>query len=159
MSRIRILLVTIVCGAAALAASAPAGAVVAPGTFATARDDQLIVVSSVIVGARTVEMMGGWNDDAVPCSNFRRLDVSILIDRVRGSQNQRRTRMKSEARRNCAEGGPNLGFVLRASSLGMACADGTWRPGHYDFVTNTLHRARQLRSIASLFFTKTEPCN
>jgi hypothetical protein len=35
MSRIRILLVTI-CGAAALAASAPAGAVVAPGTFATA---------------------------------------------------------------------------------------------------------------------------
>ena len=158
MSRIRILLVSIVCGAAALASTSPASAVVAPGTFATARDDQLIVVSSVIVGARTVEMMGGWNDEAVSCSNFRRLDVTVIIDGVRGSQTQHRTRTKSEARRNCAEGGPNLGFVLRASSLGMACADGTWRPGHYDFVTNTLHRARQLRSIASLFFTRTEPC-
>jgi hypothetical protein len=41
-------------------ATAPAWAVVTPGTFATARDDQLIVVSSAIVGARTVEMMGGW---------------------------------------------------------------------------------------------------
>ena len=60
MSRARILLVSIVCGAAALAATSPASAVVAPGTFATARDDQLIVVSSAIVGARTVEMMGGW---------------------------------------------------------------------------------------------------
>jgi hypothetical protein len=159
MSRIRILLVTVACGAAALAATAPAGAVVdEPGTFATARDGQLIVVSSVIVGRRTVEMMGGWNDEALPCTNYRRLDVRILVDRVRGAQTQRRSRLKSEARRNCAEGGPNLGFVLRASGLGMACADGTWRPGHYDFVTNTFHRARRLRSIASLFFTKTEPC-
>ena len=158
MSRARILLVSIVCGAAALAATSPASAVVAPGTFATARDGQLIVVSSAIVGARTVEMMGGWNDEALACDRFRRLDVTILIDRVRGGQTQRRTRTVSQARRNCAEGGPNLGFVLRAASLGMACADGTWRPGHYDFVTNTFHRARRLRSIASLFFTKTEPC-
>jgi hypothetical protein len=158
MSRVRILLITIVCGAAALAVTSPASAVVAPGTFATARDGELIVVSSVIVGARTVEMMGGWNDDALACDRWRRLDVSILIDRVRDGQTQRRRRTKSGVRANCAEGGPNLGFVLRASSLGLACADGTWRPGHYDFVTNTLHRARQLRSIASLFFTKTEPC-
>jgi hypothetical protein len=158
MSRARILLITIVCGAAALAAASPASAVVAPGTFATARDAQLIVVSSAIVGPRTVEMMGGWNDDALPCHQFRRLDVEILIDRVRAGQTQRRTRVKSQARRNCAEGGPNLGFVLRASSLGMACADGTWRPGQYDFVTDTFHRARQLRSIASLFFTRTERC-
>jgi len=158
MSRARILLVTVVCGVAALAATSTAPAVVAPGTFATARDDQLIVVSSVIVGARTVEMMGGWNDDALACDRWRRLDVSILIDRVRSGQTQRRTRARSGVRANCAEGGPNLGFVLRASRLGMACADGTWRPGHYDFVTNTFHRARRLRSIASLFFTKTERC-
>jgi hypothetical protein len=158
MSRARILLLTIVCGAAALAATSPASAVVAPGTFATARDGQLIVVSSVIVGARTVEMMGGWNDDSLACDRWRRLDVSILIDRVRNGQTQRRTRAKSGVRANCAEGGPNFGFVLRASRLGLACADGTWRPGHYDFVTNTLQRARQLRSIASLFFTKTKRC-
>ena len=158
MPRARILLVSIVCGAAALAAASPASAVLAPGTFATARDGQLIVVSSAIVGARTVEMMGGWNDEALTCDRWRRLDVRILIDRVRNGQTQRRTRSRSGVRANCAEGGPNLGFVLRASSLGMACADGTWRPGHYDFVTNTFHRARRIRSIASLFFTKTEPC-
>lgn len=159
MSRARILLVAAgVAAAATLAAATPAAAEIDPGTFAVARDGQLIVVSSVLVGPRTVEMMGGWNDDALACDRWRRLDVEILIDRVRAGRTQRVERSKSEARRNCAEGGPNLGFVLRARSLGMACADGTWRPGHYDFVTNTFHRARRLRAIASLFFTRTEPC-
>ena len=159
MSRARgRLLVAGLVAAATLAAAPTASAVRDPGTFATARDGQLIVVSSALVSARTVEMMGGWNDEALACDQWRRLDVRILIDRVRGGTTQRVRRQVTQARRNCAEGGPNLGFVLTAASIGMACPDGTWRPGHYDFVTDTFHRARRLRAIASLFFTNRDQC-
>ena len=143
MTRVRGILVGAV-AAATLAAAPAASAVVDPGTFATARDGRLIVVSSVLVANRSVEMMGGWNKEGAPCDRMRRLDVRILIDRV--------------LVQNCAEGGPNLGFQLTATDVGMACPDGRWRPGQYTFVTNTLHRARGLRAIASLFFRVREAC-
>jgi hypothetical protein len=145
--------------AAAMGATAPsAGAVVDPGTFAVARDGQLIVVSSVLVGNRTVEMMGGWNSDAAPCDRMRRLDVEILIDRVRRGNTTRFRDDVSARVQNCAEGGPNLGFQLSATDVGMACPDGTWRRGHYSFVTDTLHRRRGLRAVADLFFAERDPC-
>jgi hypothetical protein len=146
--------------AAMLAATTPtASAATDPGTFATARDGNLIVVSSVLVTARRVEMMGGWNNESQSCNVERRLDVEILIDRVRAGNTTRFVDEISAPVQNCAEGGPNLGFQLRASDLGMACAtSGKWRPGHYSFVTDTLHRRRGLRAIASLFFTEKDPC-
>jgi hypothetical protein len=145
--------------AAAMGATAPsAGAVVDPGTFAVARDGQLIVVSSVILGKRTVEMMGGWNSDAAPCDRMRRLDVEILVDRVRRGNTTRFRDDVSARVQNCAEGGPNLGFQLTATDLGMACPDGTWRRGHYTFVTDTLHRRRGLRAVGDLFLAQREPC-
>jgi hypothetical protein len=146
--------------AAMLAATTPtASAATDPGTFATARDGNLIVVSSVLVTARRVEMMGGWNNESQSCNVERRLDVEILIDRVRAGNTTRFVDEISAPVQNCAEGGPNLGFQLRASDVGMACAtSGKWRPGHYSFVTDTLHRRRGLRAIASLFFTRKDPC-
>jgi hypothetical protein len=129
-----------------------------PGTFAAARDGQLTVASSVLVTARAVEMMGGWTNDSQQCSLERRLNVRILIDRVRGGNTDRFTDQTSGMVENCAEAGPNFGFQLQASDVGMACPDGSWRPGRYDFVTNTLHRARGLRAIATLFFRETEAC-
>ena len=145
--------------AAMLAATTPtASAATDPGTFATARDGNLIVVSSVLVTARRVEMMGGWNNESQSCNVERRLDVEILIDRVRAGNTTRFVDEISAPVQNCAEGGPNLGFQLRASDVGMACASGKWRPGHYSFVTDTLHRRRGLRAIASLFFTERDPC-
>lgn len=145
--------------AAAMLAIAPgASAATDPGTFAIARDGQLTVASSILATGRAVEMMGGWTNDAQQCDLERRLNVRILIDRVRGGNTQRFTDQTSGMVMNCAEGGPNFGFQLQASDAGMACPDGTWRPGRYDFVTNTLHRARGLRAIATLFFRETDTC-
>jgi hypothetical protein len=158
MTRVRGILVLGAVAAAALAAAPAAPAVIDPGTFATARDGRLIVVSSVLVANRNVEMMGGWNKEGAPCDRMRRLDVRILIDRVRGGNTTRFQDQDSGPVQNCAEGGPNFGFQLTATDVGMACPDGRWRPGQYTFVTNTLHRARGLRAIASLFFRVREAC-
>lgn len=144
--------------AAMLAIAPGASAVLAPGTFASARDGQLTVSSSILVSGRAAEMMGGWTNDAQPCSRERRLIVTIAIERVRGGTDQGFAGQTSGRVMNCAEGGPNFGFQVQASDAGMACPDGTWRRGRYDFVTNTLHRARGLRAIASLFFRETDPC-
>jgi hypothetical protein len=156
--RTRNLLIALGLAATALSAAPAASAQTEPGTFATARRGPLIVSSSALVSARNVEMMGGWNNDTLPCDVFRRLDVRILIDRVRVGTTNRVRRLRSSPVRNCAEGGPNFGFSIRASNVGLACADGTWRPGIYTFVTNTLHRASNLRAIATLFFEVRNPC-
>jgi hypothetical protein len=132
----------------ALLASAPtASAAIDPGTFAIAR--QLTVSSSVLVKPRKAEMMGGWTSGALDCSRRRLLEVRIAIDRVRSGKTTRLRDERSGLVQNCAEGGPNFGFQPTASQAGMACPDGTWRPGRYTFVANTLYRARGLRAIAS----------
>ena len=143
--------------AAASLATAPA-AVADPGTFAAARQGSLLVASSALVTNRNAEMMGGWNNDRVTCAATRRLTVRILIDRVRGGNTDRVRRRKTGRVTNCAEGGPNFGFVIRAADVGLACPDGSWRPGRYDFVTNTRHHSSGLRAIASLFFRVSDPC-
>jgi hypothetical protein len=153
------LLIAVAVAVASLAiAPAATAAVAEPGTFAAARRGSLLVVSSALVGNRNAEMMGGWNNTNVACSAFRRLTVKILIDRVRSGTTNRIERKKSGLVQNCAEGGPNFGFFIRASNVGLACPDRTWRPGRYDFVTNTFHRPSRLRAIASLFFRITDPC-
>jgi hypothetical protein len=144
---------------AASVATAPAAAAVdQPGTFAAARKGPLIVSSSVLYTNRNVEMMGGWTNDDVACTASRRLTVRVLIDRVRGGNTDRVRRRKTGRVANCAEGGPNFGFILRAANVGLACPDGTWRPGRYTFVTNTLQRRSGVRAISTLFFRVTDPC-
>ena len=147
--------------AAASVATGPAAAAAAaddPGTLAAARHGSLLVASSALVGNRNAEMMGGWTNDRVTCTASRRLTVRILIDRVRGGKTDRVQRRKTGRVTNCAEGGPNFGFVIRAADVGLACADGSWRPGRYTFVTNTRHHSSGVRAIASLSFRITDPC-
>jgi hypothetical protein len=144
--------------AASLAIAPAAAAADEPGTFAAAQRGSLLVASSALVGNRNAEMMGGWTNDKVACTAFRRLTVKILIDRVRGEGTDRVQRRKTGRVQNCAEGGPNFGFVIRAANVGLACPDGSWRPGRYSFVTNTLHHASRVRAIASLTFRITDPC-
>jgi len=158
MTRARGVLAVGIAATAMLVTAPGASGAIDPGTFAVARDGQLTVASSVLVSGRAVEMMGGWTNDAQPCDRQRRLRVKILIERVRGGTDQGFAAQTSGMVMNCAEGGPNFGFQLQASDVGMACPDGRWRPGRYDFVTNTLHRARGLRAIASLFFRERDPC-
>lgn len=139
-------------------AVAPAAAVADPNTFSSAKRGSLLVSSSVLVANRSAEMMGGWVNEKVPCNADRKLTVRILIDRVRGSHTDRVKRKKTGPVTNCAEGGPNFGFSIKASDVGLACPDGSWKPGRYDFVTNTFHHASRLRAIGTLFFRISDPC-
>jgi hypothetical protein len=143
---------------AVLVSAPPASAATDPGTFAVARKGHLLVASSVLVGNRKVEMMGGWVNDNMSCDRRRRLDVRVIIDRVRRGDSERFRDEVSGLVENCAEAGPNFGFQLTASQVGMACPNGSWRPGQYSFATNTLHRASGLRAIASLFFRQRDHC-
>ena len=144
--------------AATLAAAPTASAALDPGAFGVAQDGALVVSSSVLVGGRNVEMMGGWVNESQPCSHRRRLQVDVLIDRVRSGNTTRFQDSKAGLVGNCAEGGPNFGFQLRAADVGMACPNGKWRPGRYTFNTDTLFRARGLTAIASLSWHNTKAC-
>jgi hypothetical protein len=144
--------------AGAALAIAPAAAVADPNTFASAQRGKLLVSSSALVTNRNAEMMGGWTNENVACNVDRRLTVRILIDRVRGGNTDRFSRKKTGRVTNCAEGGPNFGFTISARAAGMACPDGTWKPGLYDYVTNTFHHSSRLRAIGTLFFRRSDPC-
>jgi hypothetical protein len=115
----------------------------------------------VLLTRGAVDMMGGWLNDSRPCTAERRLRVVARIYRTRG--NSTSVTRDSVTRRvmNCAEGGPNLGFQFDAETTEprLACPDGTWRPGRYDFVTRTKHLASGLVSVASLSWTKRKRCS
>ena len=141
----------------ALVAAAPALA--EPEVFASAVNGDLMVSSSILVSARNTDMRGGWLNDTLGCSEVRRLKVAIIVERVPGSGGARVVRKsKSRLVTNCAEGGPNMGYTLSATALGMACPDGKWKPGRYSLATTTTHLATGLKAIASLGWSKRGAC-
>jgi hypothetical protein len=129
-----------------------------PAAFGTARLGSLTVTASVLVGAKAVDMRGVWNDTKVPCTVSRPLRVRILVDRVAGGKTTRVRRAGTFRDTNCAEGGPNVGFTLKARAVGLACPNGRWKPGLYHFLTRAKEPKRQLEASASLDWTNTRPC-
>ena len=129
-----------------------------PSTFGTARLGSLTVTASVVVGAKDVDMRGVWNDTKVACTVSRPLRVRVLVDRVVGEKTQRVRRSGTFRDTNCAEGGPNVGFTLKARSIGLACPNGRWKPGLYHFLTRAREPKRQLEATASLDWTNRRRC-
>ena len=129
-----------------------------PAAFGTARLGSLTVTASVLVAAKAVEMRGVWNDTKVPCTVNRPLRVRVLVDRVAGGKTTRVRRAGTFRDTNCAEGGPNVGFTLKARAVGLACPNGRWKPGLYHFLTRAKEPKRQLEASASLDWTNTRPC-
>ena len=138
-------------GAAAVVASEPSA-------FGTARLGSLTVTASVLVGPKAVDMRGVWNDTKVSCTVSRPLRVRILIDRVSGGKTKRVVRSGTFRDPNCAEGGPNVGFTIKARSVGLACPNGRWEPGLYHFLTRAREPKRGLEASASLDWTNTRRC-
>jgi hypothetical protein len=138
----------------ALALPATAGAEIS--TFSEAKLGELRVLSSVLLTRGAVDMMGGWLNEARPCTAERRLRVVARIYRTRGNATSVTGDNVTRRMMNCAEGGPNLGFQFDAR---FACPDGSWKPGRYEFVTRTRHLASGLVSVASLGWTKRKPCS
>jgi hypothetical protein len=129
-----------------------------PATFGTARLGSLTVTASVLVGAKAADMRGVWNDTKVPCTVSRPLRVRILIDRVSGGKTKRVVRSGTFRDTNCAEGGPNVGFTIRARSVGLACPNGRWKPGLYHFLTRAREPKRHLEASASLDWQNSRRC-
>jgi hypothetical protein len=141
---------------AALLAATTASAAGEPEVFASARIGHLDVSSSVLVSATAVDMRGVWVDDSQPCSQKRLLDVKAQIDFI--PTGKRVIRKNTFRTGNCAEGGPNMGFTLSATAVGLACPNGHWKPGRYSFVTTSLEHRKRLRAIASVGWKKPTPC-
>jgi hypothetical protein len=145
--------------AALVGASVPALASAEPATFAIARKGSLDVSSSIFVTSRGVDQRGGWVDESKPCTAFRALRVRAEIHFTRpNGTGVHRIRTKGSPVMNCAEGGPNLGFSRTARRAGLACPDGRWRPGRYDFVTRTRHLASDLVALGTLSWIRRGTC-
>lgn len=130
-----------------------------PSVFAAARIGNLDVVSGVLVSPTAVDLRGVWVDPTQPCSQTRLLDVRASVDYVPfGKQGRRVTRKGTFRTANCAEGGPNMGFTLRAKAIGFGCANGRWQPGQYTFVTTSVDRRKRLRAVASVGWENRRPC-
>jgi hypothetical protein len=145
---------------AALAAFAASSgpAIAEPFAFAQAERGSLRVVSGASVGARNADLRGVWLDETVGCDQFRGLRVAVLVEFSRGSTTRRVARERTGAVRNCAEGGPNFGFTVRASRIGLACRNRTWRPGIYTFTVRTTHRATRTSALVSLAVEDRSAC-
>jgi hypothetical protein len=143
----------------ALVLPTAAGAEIA--AFSEAKRGNLRVLSSVLLTRGAVEMMGGWLNPARPCAAERRLRVVATIYRTRGNTSSVTRDRVTRRVMNCAEGGPNLGFQFDAETTEprLACPNGSWRPGRYDFVIRTKHLANGLVSVASLSWTKQRRCS
>jgi hypothetical protein len=145
--------------ACAGAASAPAAATNhEPFAFGQVERGSLRVVSGAFVGSRAADLRGVWLDESVGCDQWRSLRVNVLVDYARGSVTRRVSRRRTGAVRNCAEGGPNFGFTIRAAPNGLACPNGRWKQGFYTFVVRTTHRASGLRALVSLGWSNTARC-
>ena len=137
-----------------------AAAVVAgePSAFGTARLGSLMVTASVFVGSKAVDMRGVWNDTKVSCTVSRPLRVRILVDRVSGGKTKRIVRSGTFRDTNCAEGGPSVGFTIKARAVGLACANGRWKPGLYHLLTRAREPSKHLEASASLDWRNSSRC-
>lgn len=141
---------------ATLALSATAGAEI--NSFAEARRGNLHVLSSVLLSGHSVDMRGGWFKTSLSCTAYRRLHVHAQIQRTTGHSSEATGNAKTRRVMNCAEGGPNVGFTFSPADAGMACPNGSWKPGRYDFLTRTRHVRSGVVAVATLGWTKKKAC-
>lgn len=144
--------------AVAAALVLPAEASAEPFAFGEAKRGKLQVISGAFVADRAADLRGVWLNQSRPCNVSRMLRVNALVDYSRGSTTKRVTRRKSGAVQNCAEGGPNFGFTVRAARVGLACPNGRWKPGFYTFVVRTTHRASGVQAMVSLAWQNRTRC-
>ncbi len=131
-----------------------------PFGFGEASRGSLRVISGIFVTASHADLRGVWLDESQPCTQFRALRVSVLIDYSRRQSARPRTvtRRRTGAVQNCAEGGPNFGFTLGARRHNLACPNGRWRPGFYTFQVRTRHLASGLLAIGTVGWNNRQRC-
>ena len=151
----------VIASALAFATSAPAADL--PSATAMAQRGTLKLVARALLNSdpmRSAELKATWLDARQRCDVNRTLRVSYGIDLVTWSNVtiRRRPAAKSGPVTNCAEGGPNFGFDVTARKLGMACANGAWRPGRYSIEVRALDVRSGLSIAAFLYREVTTAC-
>jgi hypothetical protein len=128
--------------------------------IADAHLGSLHVTSAVYVSPKAVDLMGVWQDSKVKCTANRRLRVHGEIDYIpfKGKPRRPFLRTRTFPDANCAEGGSNVGFTVKAKRLGLACPNGTWKPARYNFVTVTTEPTRKLSATASVNWARPGHC-
>ena len=154
----KLITIALALGAVATWPSAAAATAHEPFGFGEAARGSLRVISGIFAAESTVDLRGVWLDESQPCTQFRTLRVSAHIDYSRGQTTRTVTRRRMGAVQNCAEGGPNFGFTLRARRHGLACPNGQWRPGFYTFQVRTRHRASGLLAVATVGWNNRVRC-
>lgn len=148
--------------ASAFAFAATALAADLPTATAMAQRGSLKLVARVFLNsdaARSAEFKATWLDAKQRCDVNRQLRVSYRIDLVRGSvTTRRRPAAKTGSVLNCSEGGPNFGFDVTARGLGLACANGNWKPGVYSIDVRALDLQSGLSVAAFLYREVTMAC-
>ena len=147
--------------ALALALAAVAQAAGEPNVISDAHLGTLHVTSAVYVSRTSVDLRGVWQDSKVSCRVTRRLRVKGAIDYIptpfaMARRPFVRTRFFPDT--NCAEGGPNVGYTVTARKLGLACPNGSWKPGRYNFLTVTTEPTRKLAATASVNWARPGRC-
>ena len=130
-----------------------------PGSYGLAERGKLKLVAGVLLSDRGGEMKGVWLDASLSCAARRTLRVEIQIDLV--NLNGTTTRVRRSRRgavENCAEGGPNFGYVLTPRAWKLGCAGGHWRPGRYSMTTRVTELRSGLVAQASLYHQVTRRC-
>lgn len=126
------------------------------GSFGSAVQEPLRVTSQIAAFHQRIAMSGSWASADLECEGWRRLGISVSIDRLapgggRSSKAFARTGVVS----NCSAG-VTLGKT--AVSLGWACPNGAFRPGQYLAFVATRHFATGLRAEAFLHFQVRGTC-
>ncbi|HEY7197203.1 MAG TPA: hypothetical protein VH306_08450 [Gaiellaceae bacterium] len=141
------------------AAAVPSAALAGPFAFGTGERGTLQVTSSISIQKKTANLAGGWNDTGLPCNQGRKLRVSGNVFYTSPSGGHRHFALRKERiRANCAEGGPNVVFNVVASAHNLACPNGAWKPGRYEFTTRTKHLATGVVGAVALGWTKVGRC-
>ncbi len=151
--------ITAAVSVAAALGAATASAAYEPAAYGTAKSGTFSVTSGVLVLPKSAELKGVWLDDTLSCSETRTLQVKVEVFYSPSSGAAKHKKLsKSGLVGNCAEGGPNFGFLFRAKKYGMGCASGAWKPGSYSFLTTTKDATSGLEASASLLWQKTASC-
>jgi hypothetical protein len=147
---------------AAATTAAPAGAAnpFDPAVFGQATSGKEKVTTAVYVAPRTAQLLAVWNQDGVACSVTRRMRITGSFFYTPSPSGPSRHYSITRIFRvgNCAEGGPNTGFTLRAFRRHAVCPGGRWHPGEYQFSTEAIDLATGLKASADIDFTMTRPC-
>lgn len=162
MARIRQATVAVAAVASLAAAAAPASATSPfdPAVFGTATRGHESVMTAVYVYPTGAQLLAVWTQDGIGCSVNRKLRITGTFDYTPSPSGRSRHYRITRTFRvgNCAEGGPNTGFTLRAYKRHAVCPGGRWHPGDYQMSTTATDLVTGLKASADVQFTMSRPC-